>query len=78
MREPQSESSIPTFDQLLRDPGEQFDVRSEMLASVLSYLSAPSSTAGTQVWNAAAGRGHAWLFAASPTTGATAASNFVA
>jgi hypothetical protein len=32
-------------EQLLRDPHEQFDKRSELLVSILEYLSAPSGTA---------------------------------
>lgn len=64
-------SRVPTFDELLADPSEQFDVRSELLASVLTYLSAPPATAGTQPWRPNAGPSHAWLFAPSSTTGAT-------
>ena len=64
-------SRVPTFDELLADPGEQFDVRSELLASVLTYLSAPPATAGTQPWHPNVGPSHAWLFAPSSTPGAT-------
>lgn len=36
---------VPSFEQLLTDPMEQFDPRSEMLASVLEYLNAPPAAA---------------------------------
>jgi hypothetical protein len=64
-------SRAPTFDELLAEPSEQFDVRSELLASVLTYLSAPPATAGTQPWHPNVGPSRAWLFAPSSTTGAT-------
>ena len=68
----------PSFEELLAHPNEQFDLRSELLASILSYAAAPPASAGAQTWSptVAAGTPHAWLRPASrtgSTTGATAA-----
>lgn len=64
-------SGMPTFDDLLLDPMEQFDQRSELLSSILQYLAAPPVSAGTQAWTPNSGPQHAWLYAPS-TTGSTA------
>lgn len=66
-------SGLPTFEQLLRDPMEQFDKRSELLTSVLQYLSAAPASAGTQRWDAAETANRAWLFTPSAGTTGTAA-----
>jgi hypothetical protein len=64
-----------TFEDLLADPHEQFDVRSELLASIFAYASAPPASAGTQPWQPAPAPGarYAWLYSPASTTGATAA-----
>jgi hypothetical protein len=37
-----------TFEQMLADPNEQFDTRSEVLASILRYAAAQPATAGSE------------------------------
>lgn len=37
-----------TFEDLLADPDEQFDARSELLASIVAYASAPPLAASGQ------------------------------
>ncbi len=68
-------SSGRTFEDLLADPNEQYDARSELLASILVYTSAPPASAGSKPWQptrSSAGR-YAWLYPSSSTTGAAAA-----
>jgi hypothetical protein len=48
------------FEDLLADPLEQFDVRSELLASIFAYAAAPPAAAGTRP---KPGMPHAWLYA---------------
>lgn len=64
-----------TFEDLLADPYEQFDARSELLASILAYTSAPPASAGVHAWRPtpAPGARYAWLYPSKSTTGATAA-----
>lgn len=62
-----------SFDDLLSDPLEQFDIRSELLASIFAYATAPSATAGMQPPRSGATANYAWLYAPGTTTGATAA-----
>jgi len=62
-----------SFDDLLRDPLEQFDIRSELLASIFAYATAPQATAGLQPQTTGATAHYAWLYAPGTTTGATAA-----
>ncbi len=62
-----------SFDDLLADPLEQFDLRSELLASIFAYATAPPATAGTQPWRSAPAAHYAWLYAPGSTTGTTAA-----
>jgi hypothetical protein len=37
----------PSFAEMLEDPLEQFDVRSELLASIVAYASAPMAAVST-------------------------------
>ena len=62
-----------SFDDLLTDPLELFDLRSELLASIFAYAAAPPATAGTQPWQSALGAHYAWLYAPGSATGTTAA-----
>lgn len=68
-------SAGPSFEDLLSDPNEQFDLRSELLASIVAYASAPPASAGNQLWHPAISPAahYAWLYAPASTTGATAA-----
>jgi hypothetical protein len=68
----QTAADKPTFDELLADPNEQFDVRSELRASVLSYLSAPPATAGTKPWHPNVGPNAVWLGPSSTVDGSPA------
>lgn len=68
-------SAGTTFEDLLSQPYEQFDLRSELLASILTYAAAPPASVGTQPWHPTAGSGahYAWLYTPACTTGITAA-----
>lgn len=61
-----------SFEDMLADPGEQFDLRSELLASISAYAMAPPASAGTQPWEPGPAGHYAWLYAPSSTTGTTA------
>jgi hypothetical protein len=62
-----------SFDDLLTDPLEQFDLRSELLASIFAYAAAPEATAGTRPRRPGHAAYCAWLYAPGSTTGITAA-----
>ncbi len=63
-----------SFEQLLADPNEQFDHRSELLASILEYASAPPTSASARQWTAPHTGAHtAWLYSPSSTPGTLAA-----
>ena len=62
-------SRVPSFDDLLFDPMQQFDRRSELLSSVLQYLAAPPASAGTPPWTVGSSLNQEWLF--SPVTATT-------
>lgn len=64
-----------TFERMLADPHEQFDLRSELLASIVAYAAAPPSAAGNHAAQAVATQAshYAWLYAPAATTGNTAA-----
>lgn len=66
-------SSGRSFEAMLADPLEQFDLRSELLASIFAYATAPPASAGTQPWQPGPTPHYAWLFTPGSTTGATAA-----
>lgn len=68
--------AVSVFEDLLRQQGEQFDLRSELLASIAAYSAAPQASAGTQVWldsNVTVGAHAAWLQAPFTTTTSSAA-----
>lgn len=63
-----------TFEQLLADPDQQFDHRSELLSSILEYASAPPASATAQARTTTYAAGHsAWLYTPSATPGTSAA-----
>jgi len=62
-----------SFEEMLADPSEQFDLRSELLASIFAYAVAPPASAGIQPWEPGPAAHYAWLYAPSSTTGTTAA-----
>jgi len=62
-----------SFEDMLADPCEQFDLRSELLASIFAYAAAPPASAGIQPWQPRPAAHYAWLYAPSSTTGVTAA-----
>lgn len=66
-------STGPSFEDMLADPLEQFDLRSELLASIFAYAVAPPASAGIQPWQPGPATHYAWLFTPGSTTGATAA-----
>lgn len=45
---PMGEPAGGSFEDMLADPNEQFDLRSELLASITAYAAAPPASAGTQ------------------------------
>ena len=64
-----------SFEDMLADPHEQFDARSELLASIMSYAAAPPASAGSHAWSVAntPGTHYAWLYAPALTGATTAA-----
>lgn len=62
-----------SFEDMLADPCGQFDLRSELLASIFAYAAAPPASAGIQPWQPGPAAHYAWLYAPSSTTGMTAA-----
>jgi hypothetical protein len=62
-----------SFAEMLADPYEQFDLRSELLASVFAYAAAPPASAGVQPWFPGPATNYAWLYTPGSTTGMTAA-----
>ncbi len=61
-------SGGPSFEQLLSGADEQFDYRSELLASILEYASAPPASASARFTTARQSGGHvAWLYSPSST-----------
>jgi len=66
-------SGVPTFDDLLLDPMEQFDTRSELLSSILQYLTAPPVAGGTQRWVPNSQGQNSWIYAPTATSSTTAA-----
>lgn len=67
--------AVSVFEDLLSQQGEQFDLRSELLASIAAYSNAPQASAGTQVWrgNVTVGAHAAWLQAPFSATTSSAA-----
>ncbi len=62
-----------SFEDMLADPLGQFDLRSELLASIFAYATAPPASAGIQPWRPAPAAHYAWLYTPGSTTGMTAA-----
>ena len=62
-----------SFDDLLADPLAQFDLRSELLASIFAYATAPEATASIRPSQTGFAAHYAWLYAPGSTTGITAA-----
>lgn len=62
-----------SFEDMLADPLEQFDLRSELLASIMAYITAPPATVGTRPWQPVATAHYPWLYTPTSTTGTTAA-----
>ena len=62
-----------SFEDMLADPCEQFDLRSELLASIFAYAAAPPASVGIQPWHPGPAAHYAWLYAPGSTTGTTAA-----
>jgi hypothetical protein len=68
--------AVSVFEDLLRQQDEQYDVRSELLASIAAYSAAPQASAGTQVRrgsNVTVGVHAAWLQVPFTTTTSSAA-----
>lgn len=50
-QEPHAASGDRSFEDMLADPREQFDLRSELLASISEYAAAPPASAGIKPWH---------------------------
>jgi hypothetical protein len=50
-QEPHAAPGGRSFEDMLADPSEQFDLRSELLASISEYAAAPPASAGIKPWH---------------------------